>query len=124
VKVNIQNLFDASYSELEERELIETYVQSPGISLVLCDGGNKRMQFNILSALLKEGDFIMAHDYAPDLRCFNERIKGKRWNWFEIEDSHIEEACRANDLASFEEIDFTDIVWVRKYKEKLEGDAT
>ena len=123
VEVSVQSLFDSSYSELEERELIGNYVQSPGISLVLCDGGNKRMEFNILSALLKEGDFIMAHDYAPDLQYFNEYIKGKRWDWFEIEDSHIEEACKANNLASFEEINFTDIVWVCKYKEKSESNA-
>lgn len=120
VEVNVQNLFDPSYTELEERELIASYVQSPGVSLVLCDGGNKRMEFSILSPLLKEGDFIMAHDYAPNPNYYKEHIKGKRWNWFEIEDSHIEGACKANDLVSFDEIDFTDIVWVCKYKEKPE----
>jgi hypothetical protein len=120
VEVSVQNLFDSSYSKIEERELIETYIQSPGVSLVLCDGGNKRMEFNILSPLLKEGDFVMAHDYAPDLQYFDKHIKGKRWDWFQIEDSHIEEACRTNNLVSFEEIDFTDLVWVCKYKKASE----
>lgn len=120
MEVSVQNLFDSSYSELEEKELIETYIQSPGVSLVLCDGGNKKMEFNILSALLKEGDFIMAHDYAPNLQYFDEHIRGKRWDWFEIEDSHIEKACITINLVSFEEIDFTDIVWVCKYKKVAE----
>lgn len=77
VEVSVQSLFDSSYSELEERELIGNYVQSPGISLVLCDGGNKRMEFNILSSLLKEGDFIMATIMPQTFSILTSASRGK-----------------------------------------------
>ena len=117
-EVIIKNLFDADYSRLEESKLVQDYVQSLGVSLVLCDGGNKKMEFNIISPLLKEGDFIMAHDYAPNSEYFEKHIKGKIWDWFEIEDSHVEQACKDNNLASYDQQNFAEVVWLCRRKRK------
>jgi hypothetical protein len=59
----------------------------------------------------------MAHDYAPNENYFNENIKGKIWNWLEIQDSDINETCEKYNLKPFMEDDFRSIVWVCKIKE-------
>jgi hypothetical protein len=69
-----------------------------GITLVLCDGGNKIEEFKILSKYIKKGDFIMAHDYARDEKKFLDDINLKFWNWHEIQESDISNACETNGL--------------------------
>lgn len=61
-------------------------------TLLLCDGGDKKKEFNLFSRYIKDGSFIMAHDYSPDYNYFNENIKNKYWNWCEIRDENIEES--------------------------------
>ena len=97
-------------------ELINIIGQS-GVTLVLCDGGSKKNEFNLISSLLKKGDVIMAHDYAPNEIYFQEHIKNKLWNWLEIQDSDINESCINNNLKPYMEEDFRKVVWVCKIKE-------
>jgi hypothetical protein len=41
------------------------YLQLPGTTLLLCDGGNKILEWNTFAPMIKHSDYIMAHDYAP-----------------------------------------------------------
>jgi hypothetical protein len=117
IQVLIKNVFNYNYDQLIEPNEIESYIKQDGLTLILCDGGSKKNEFRLLSPFLKKGDIIMAHDYAPNENYFNENIKGKIWNWLEIQDSDINETCEEYNLKPFMEDDFRSIVWVCKIKE-------
>jgi predicted O-methyltransferase YrrM len=114
------NLFSDNYLDFKDEnsknELIDIIGQ-PGVTLVLCDGGSKKNEFNLISSLLKKGDVIMAHDYAPNDEYFQKNIENKLWNWLEIQDSDINESCVNNNLKPYMEEDFRKVVWVCKIKE-------
>jgi hypothetical protein len=111
-----KNNFNHTYDNLSEDEELTSYIQQPGITLVLCDGGCKKVELNILSKYLKVGDIIMAHDYAPSLEYFNRHNLDKIWNWCEIQDSDIEEVCKTNNLQPYYAEDFVKVAWVSKIK--------
>ena len=90
---------------------IITYIQSKGISLVLCDGGDKVKEFKTLSKYLKVDDIIMTHDYAPNKQYFEEYVKDKIWNWHEIQDSDIENSIYDNNLKSYMRDEFLNAAW-------------
>lgn len=111
-----KNLFENNYSKLKYKEEASEYIQRPGVTIVMCDGGCKKNEFNELSYLLKAGDIIMAHDYASDSEYFLNIIKDKIWNWHEIQDSDIRESCINNKLTPYMQDIFKDVVWVCKEK--------
>jgi len=117
IKFSKENLFNHLYDNLLDplgpNGVVE-YIQRPGGSLVLCDGGCKRCEVNILSKFLKIGDVIMAHDYAPDAEYFERHIKGKIWDWHEIQDSDIQEAVDKYHLQPCLQEEFLKVVWVCK----------
>lgn len=115
IDCRIQNVFDDNYTECTQ-DVID-YIQSEGKTLVLCDGGNKVGEFNLLSNYIKQGDIIMAHDYAPNREYFNENVNLKLWNWLEISDSDIEDACNRNNLKPYMAEEFKKAVWVCKIRE-------
>ena len=115
-EIFVKNIFNDNYDALEEVEEIQSYIQRPGCTLVLCDGGSKIREFNILSPYLKEGDIIMAHDYAPNEQYFLEYNKDKVWNWLEIQDCDITEAVKLHNLEPFMQDEFIKVVWVCKIK--------
>jgi hypothetical protein len=118
IDFRIKNVFNTNVDNLregEENEVIN-YIQNPGPSIVLCDGGFKKGEFRILSQYLKPGDIIMAHDYSPSTEYFEEHINNKVWNWLEIQDSDIQEAVDKYSLEPFMQDDFQKVVWVCKIK--------
>jgi len=115
IDVRIENVFLENYQKVKQ-EVID-YIQKDGISLVLCDGGNKVGEFNILSNYIKVGDYIMAHDYTDTRESFDEKIRGKIWNWHEISDNDISDACNRNNLSFYDKEIFDQVVWVCKIKE-------
>jgi hypothetical protein len=114
ITLKIENVFDSNYSEVKQ-EVID-FIQSEGTTIVLCDGGNKIGEFNLLSKYIKNGDYILAHDYAPNVDIFNQHIKGVIWNWHEIQDSDIIDSCIENGLSPYMTSDFNKVVWVCKQK--------
>jgi hypothetical protein len=114
VDLRIENVFNDDYTEVKDD--IKDFIMSDGTTIVLCDGGNKKNEFNLLSKFLKEGDFILAHDYSVDYNFFIENINKKIWNWFEIEEKDIIDACYNNGLVDYRRDLFQEIVWVCKMK--------
>lgn len=80
--------------------------------LLLCDGGNKKDEFNLFSDHIQYDSFIMAHDYSPDEDYFKSTVKGKIWNWFEIKDSDISESLGKKVIKSKYYDDFLNVVWI------------
>lgn len=114
IDVRVENVFDSNYQSVKQ-EVID-FIQQDGVTLVLCDGGNKVGEFNILSDYIKEGDFIMAHDYVDTRENFNENYYEKIWNWHEISESDIDRACERNNLKSYNKEIFDSVIWVCKIK--------
>ena len=117
IEIRIENIFDSTYTKLINVQEIEDYIKGDGTTLVLCDGGNKVSEFNILSKFLKPGDFIMAHDYCHDLNHFETEINNKIWLWCEIMESNIEQISKEQNLVHYNQDNFNKIVWVCKKKE-------
>lgn len=114
VDIRIENVFSENYDSVSQ--YIIDFIQSDGTTIVLCDGGNKKLEFNLLSNYLKENDFILGHDYAFDLKYFEQNIDKKIWNWCELTESDIEIPCQRNKLIDYRRDLFQNIVWVCKMK--------
>lgn len=104
------------YHILDERdEIYKTTVidllTNHGKALLLCDGGNKKEEFQRYSEFLKPGDIIMAHDYSDNFVVFKEEIENKHWNWFEISLDDIKESVEKNNLQKYDKVDFKFAVW-------------
>ena len=112
----LKNVFTTDYTQLLEVDEIANYIQQQGTTIVLCDGGNKKNEFSILTKFLKKGDIIMAHDYAYDRQYFEANIRNKVWNWLEIEESDIQDVSNQNGLVPFQQDNFGSVVWVCKIK--------
>lgn len=119
IKVITKNLFNETYSNFindNAKEEIESFVQQDGISLVLCDGGCKKCEFNLIVPLLKINDIIMAHDYAPNQTYFDQNIKDKVWDWLEIQDSDIQDIINEYNLSSYNQELCQKAAWCCKIK--------
>lgn len=116
MEIYSKNLFDNMYFNLYEVEEATEFIQRNGVTVVLCDGGSKKNEVNILTPLLKPGDIIMAHDYAPNSTYFETYIKDKIWSWCEIQDSDIEETVNQYNLQPFHQEEFLQVVWMCKVK--------
>jgi cephalosporin hydroxylase len=119
IDVRIENIFNEDYSDLDKDKVedVRTFIQSPGKTLVLCDGGNKITEFNRLSYLLKTNDFIMAHDYVQTPEFFEAHIQPSIWSSYEITDADISKAVRDNRLIR-RYTDFDYVVWACMEKTK------
>jgi hypothetical protein len=115
IDVRVEDVFTENYTDVSD--FVKNYIKQDGVTLVLCDGGNKIGEFNLLSNFIKKNDFIMAHDYAYDKDYFEENINGKIWNWLEIQESDIIQSCKKNNLIPYMEDEFRSVVWVCKIKE-------
>lgn len=119
-EVKTETLFCDHYKMFKDEETknaISYYIRQSGTSLVLCDGGNKQSEFNLFSELIKQGDVIMAHDYAPNKEYFEQEMKNKIWNWHEIQDSDIIESCQSNGLKPYMREEFLNVAWACFKKE-------
>lgn len=114
IDVRVENIFTEDWSSVKQ-EVID-FVKSEGTTIVLCDGGWKIGEFKIFSKLIKEGDFILAHDYSFDKATFENDIKDKIWNWCEITENDILEYVEENNLKSYKPEIFSQAVWVCKTK--------
>jgi hypothetical protein len=114
VDIRIENIFDENYSNVSQ--YVKDYILSDGLTLILCDGGNKKEEFKILSQFMKEGDFILGHDYSYDEVTFEEKINKKIWNWLELTEKDISETCVNYNLIDYRRDVFESIVWICKTK--------
>lgn len=115
IDVRVEDVFLDSYKDVKQE--VKDFIKQDGTTLVLCDGGYKIGEFHVLSSLIKNGDFIMAHDYCENSEKFERDINKKIWNWHEISDMHIQESCEKHNLKPYNKENFDSVVWVCKIKE-------
>jgi hypothetical protein len=114
IDVRVENVFSEDFSSVKP-EVIE-FIKSPGTTIVFCDGGSKKDEFNILSFYLKQRDFILAHDYGFDRSIFEQHCNGKIWNWCEITESDISSSVVRNNLQDYNNNVFNNVAWTCKVK--------
>lgn len=114
VDMRVENIFNGDYTEVKQGVI--DFIQEEGTIIILCDGGSKIHEFNILSKYIKTGDFIMAHDYAENREIFENQIYLKVWNWHEISDSDIKQSCEENNLEIFHKETFENVAWTCRKK--------
>jgi len=90
---------------------IANLVAGPGISYVLCDGGNKARELMTFAAYLKPGDVIAAHDYA------GQDGMGTWWPWGEVTTADGQAAAAAHGLEPFMQDHFDVAGWLA-YKKR------
>jgi hypothetical protein len=114
VDIRIHNIFSPSYKKVDAR--IVEYIHLPGTTLVLCDGAQKIKEFAALAPLLKMGDVIGAHDYAPDWDFFVQHVRGRHWDWLEYTDAAAAIPATLCGLTSWqpEELCTVHWLWMRK----------
>ncbi len=88
-----------------ERE-IAALVASPGVTYVLCDGGDKPRELATFARYLKPGDVIAAHDYHV------EGSNNQWWGWGEIRLEDGAGPATAHDLEPFLQEHFDTAAWL------------
>lgn len=116
IEFYVGNIFDWPKSQLSKPEEITKFLSKTGRNLIMCDGGNKIKEFNILSQYLKVGDVIMAHDYAPNKEVFESDYFGKIWNHMEICDKDIQDSVETYNLKTYNNELIKETAWVAKIK--------
>jgi len=114
IDVRVEDVFN--FVDFSVKSEVIDFIKQEGITIVLCDGGWKKGEFNLLSNYLKHGDFILAHDYAENEEIFQEKIYKKFWNWFEIQNSDIIESCQKNNLENYDKEIFEKVAWTCRKK--------
>jgi len=117
IDIKVENIFSKSYKELISPDKIREVIQREGTTIVLCDGGSKVNEFNLLSQFLKTGDIIMAHDFIDTLENFNKNYYGKIWNWREIGIEDIQVTCDTYNLIPYMQDTFNEAVWACRIKQ-------
>jgi hypothetical protein len=77
---------------------VSDIIKNGGRCAVFCDGGDKPREFNIYSDHIKQGDFILAHDYGTSIEYYSDNIQGKYWNWLECRFEQMEEQFYKNNI--------------------------
>jgi cephalosporin hydroxylase len=78
-------------------EEIKSIVAREGRSVIFADAG-KAIEANLLIPVMKPGDLILMHDFAPDAETFRRDIQGVRWNWFEAWYERVAEVSNAHGI--------------------------
>lgn len=112
VDLRLENIFVNNFEDIPEE--YKEFIQGEGVTIVLCDGGDKVREFNLLSKFLKRGDYILGHDYAFDRQVFEQSIYQKIWNWHELSESDILSCSQELNLIDYDRETFESVVWVCK----------
>jgi hypothetical protein len=105
-KITCQELFNRLGIEFQKGDvfLMEGWIggriQSPGRTVLFCDGGDKAKELNTFSPYLKVGDIILSHDYWDT----KEECKQNNsvWKWCEHTLSDIQDSVVKHNLARYE----------------------
>lgn len=109
IDIRVENIFTEGFADFDEE--VKEYIKQDGTTIVLCDGGWKIGEFNVISKYIKNNDFILAHDYAENKEVFEKKILNKIWNWHEIQKSDIQNSIDSNNLVEFLPEIFSNVVW-------------
>lgn len=83
-----------------------------GVTLFVCDGGNKIKEFNMFAPMIKEGDFIMAHDFYWNKNDWINADEVDRWSSCEITYDDISDTINRSNIVTYLQDElWSDVVW-------------
>lgn len=115
-RTDIDFRIEDCFGEKSFNEII-SYIQRPGKTLFVCDGGDKPKEFNTFSKYLKAGDVIIAHDYAKSPEYW--KFVTDYWQWpYESDTNYdsIKEAVELNGLEPYRNDEFNFYLWTSYIK--------
>lgn len=100
-------------------EYVRSLIKDGDKVLLLCDGGNKKKEFELYAPSLKPGDFIMAHDWAKDQAAFEKNKTAGIWYGWETkwedgvgdQDFGLKAVCEKNNIEQVYAEEFDKAVW-------------
>jgi 23S rRNA U2552 (ribose-2'-O)-methylase RlmE/FtsJ len=97
---------------------IKSFIELGNKTLLLCDGGNKELEFKIFSEFLKVGDVIMIHDYCESIDEYNLIANNNDWpSPPESFYNNINSDILKNNLKPFNYDNFKQVFWGSFIKE-------
>lgn len=75
-----------NWNKIANSDFFENSIKKDEYILFLCDGGDKKHEYEKVKDMLAIGDCIMVHDYFPNQEAF--AAANGRWNWWEFDDNH------------------------------------
>lgn len=98
----------------QSEEEIAQLITGPGVTYLLCDGGDKPRELRTFARYLKPGDVIASHDYNAMEGSGVEIIEGVLpwWPWSEMPKAVGEEVMAANNLEPFYQDHFDMAGWL------------
>jgi len=102
----------------QSEEEIAQLITGPGVSYVLCDGGDKPRELATFARYLKPGDVIASHDYNSLEGTSMPIQEGflPYWPWVEIRKAQGEEVAEQNALRPFYQDHFDMAGWLAYWK--------
>lgn len=82
-------------------------INGPGVSMVLCDGGDKKREFHVMARFLRSGDVIGAHDFMD---------VGTYWRSCEITSEDVLGICSELNLMPWNQEIFERAAWLVRRK--------
>ena len=73
-------------------------IQGEGVTILVCDGGDKLGDAARFAEVLKAGDYLLLHDYAESTEVFEQDIEGRLWSWCEVTAAHLREVDERHRL--------------------------
>lgn len=86
----------------DENAKIKEEIEKEGITILLCDGGNKVREFEVFSKYLKPNDIILVHDYID----YNQQEPHKYWCCEESNNIQLQKSITENNIIPFMYMDF------------------
>ncbi len=117
IEEGIRNL-QMNALDINNLSKLESFLKTDKKLLILCDGNEKPTEFNLYSKYIKVDDFIMAHDYSISYEYFENNLKHKKWDWCQITEGDIIDACNRFNLIEYTDLDFNEEMWVCKTKKQ------
>ena len=93
-------------------------IQKDGVSIIFCDGGDKRSEIKAVAKVMKKGDIVLAHDYFRSMYVFQqekEKQPGEKM-FCSVTDVKIDPCCVEHGLAEFMQDHFEAYRWAIRRK--------
>jgi hypothetical protein len=91
-------------------------ISSEGVTILVCDGGDKLADVNLFADHMKTGDLVLVHDYAASKEVFERDVRGQLWSWCEATDAGLRAPTERNDLRELMPELMHDAVWTCRRK--------
>lgn len=96
---------------------IRQLIGAPGRTLLICDGGDKIKEFELYAPFLKQGDYVLVHDYAKDTAEAAKKKAAGIWGFHESNLAALQPTISSANVQEVFEEEFYDAAFFCGRKE-------